>query len=158
MSGHDATTPAPGAHDDDADHLRARYRELLEEQRTVLPGVQVLFAFLLTVPFAGRFVELDRTGRIGFTVTLMAAAFSTVLLLSPAAYHRLSDRHARRERLAAGIRLQVTGLALLGVAISVAVFVLARFIFGTGIGIALGGTTAALTVAVWWVHPVSERD
>lgn len=68
--------------DQDADEdwrLRERYRELLEELRTIIPGVQVLFAFLLTVPFSSRFTELDALGRRVFTGSLVAAALATVV-------------------------------------------------------------------------------
>jgi hypothetical protein len=92
---------------------RQRYNELLGELRTVIPGVQVLFAFLLTVPFSSRFAEVDRVGKVVFTVSLMAVAAATVLFLGPAAYHRLADRQDRRGRLRYGVGLALAGMALL---------------------------------------------
>lgn len=68
-------------HDRDDEDARERYRELLEEVRTIMPGAQVLLGFLLTVPFANRLADVDRLGRILFVVALAATAASTGLVL-----------------------------------------------------------------------------
>jgi hypothetical protein len=83
----------------DRDELRRRYYGLLQELRVVLPGVQVLLAFLLTVPFARRFSELDDPGRGLFAVALVGAASSVVCFVAPTVLHRVGHRQARRERL-----------------------------------------------------------
>ena len=99
--------------DDDADRpeLRQRYYGLLQELRVVLPGVQVLLAFLLTVPFAQRFNELDAAGRRAFQVALTGSMLSVIFLLGPTFLHRFGERRARRDRLLWSIRLMVVGLA-----------------------------------------------
>src|SRR3712207_2750878 len=71
--------------------------ELLQELRIVLPGVQVLFAFLLTVPFAARFAELTDAQRYVFFATLLCTAAATALLIAPTAQHRLLFRKGARE-------------------------------------------------------------
>ncbi|HEX2225883.1 MAG TPA: DUF6328 family protein, partial [Candidatus Binatia bacterium] len=114
---------------DTTEEERERYRELLEELRTIIPGVQVLFAFLLTAPFAARFSQVDSLGKIIFTVSLVAVAIATVLFLAPAAYHRLATRRDRRGRLRFGVRTALAGLSLLGFSITCAVFVVVRFVF-----------------------------
>lgn len=134
-----------------------RYRELLEELRTMMPGTQVLLAFLLTVPFSSRFEEIDQVGKVLFVVSLGCAATATVLFLSPTAYHRLADRDDRRTRLHFGIRTAVTGLLLLGTAISIAVFVVVRFLFGNLLAAVLACAVAALALAAWVVVPVVQR-
>ena len=83
---------------------RERYRELLEELRTILPGVQVLLAFLLTVPFASRFPELDRFAQLIFGLSLAGVTAAVVVLLAPAAFHRLGKRRDRRDPAGSGSR------------------------------------------------------
>jgi hypothetical protein len=152
----DATGPSSDDHRA-VDAQRERYRELLEELRTILPGVQVLFAFLLTVPFSSRFADLDALGRRGFGVALVSSAVATILFLTPAAYHRLTDHQQRGRRLRLSIRVQLAGMVLLAVAVSVAVFVVTRFVFSTTVGGLVGAGIAATTIVLWWLVPVSAR-
>lgn len=141
-----------------AEEERERYRELLEELRTMIPGAQVLFAFLLTAPFAARFSELDTLARIVFTVSLVAVAIATVLFLSPAAYHRLANRRDRRARLRFGIRTALAGMSLLCISISCAVFVVVRFIFDNSLlGAVLAAVSAALAILMWYIIPMYNR-
>jgi MFS family permease len=145
--------------DQEKDEERERYRELLGELRTVIPGVQVLFAFLLTVPFSSRFAEVDRVGKTVFIVSLMAVAAATVLLLGPAAYHRLGDRQDRRRRLRYGVRLTLAGMTLLALSICCAVFVVGRFIFDdTRVGAGLAAATAVAAAIIWYIVPLIQRS
>ena len=144
--------------DHEKEEERQRYSELLGELRTVIPGVQVLFAFLLTVPFSSRFAEVDRLGKMLFTVSLMAVAAATMLLLGPAAYHRLADQQDRRGRLRYGVGLALAGMALLALSISCAVFVVGRLIFDdTRMGAGLAAATTVTAVVIWYVVPVIRR-
>ena len=91
--------------------------ELLNELRVALPGVQVLFAFLLAVPFANGFPKLGRLDRDIFFVAFIATALSTVLLIAPSSYHRLRWRQHAKERLrVVSNGLTIAGLACLAVA------------------------------------------
>lgn len=135
---------------------RQRYRELLEELRTIIPGVQVLFAFLLTVPFTARFADVDRLGKITFAISLMAVAAATFLFIAPTAYHRLAPNETRRSRLRFGVRTALLGLSLLALSITCALFVVVRFIFGTTLGALLAGVTAALALGLWYLYPVTR--
>lgn len=138
---------------------RVRYRELLEELRTIIPGAQVLFAFLLTVPFASRFSGVDELGKIAFTASLMAVTGATVLFTAPAAYHRLADRTDRRGRLRFGVRTVLIGLVLLAISVTCAVFVVVRFLFdSTVLGAALAIATAISAATAWYALPVQARD
>ncbi len=140
--------------DADPEEQRERYRELLEELRTVMPGTQVLFAFLLTAVFSQRFGELDDLGKRSFAAALLLAALAAVTLMGPAAFHRMSRPGKRPERLRVSIVLQVTGMALLLSAMSVVIFVVARLIFDdTVIGLMFGGVTAAAGIGIWYVLP-----
>jgi Family of unknown function (DUF6328) len=128
---------------------RERYRELLEELRTVIPGVQVLFAFLLTVPFSARFQDLDDVGRDLYAVAVVAVALAAVLFITPTAYHRLNNDGDRERRVRIGVRCAIAGMAMLATAIVVSLFVVVRFVFDdTALAALLAGTIA---VAVLWV-------
>lgn len=136
---------------------RDRYRELLEELRTVLPGVQVLFAFLLTAPFSQRFAELDAVGRDWFAVAIVSAGVSTVMFLSPTSYHRIAPRADRYRRLRLAVRFQMLGMAALAVAMSSALFVVGRHIYGTREGIMIAAVTAVGAVLLWYALPLRRR-
>lgn len=144
--------------EEDAEALRERYRELLEEMRTIMPGVQVLFAFLLISPFSNRFGELDPVGIRAYAVALVAAALATVVLLTPAAFHRLTPHHDRRARLITSIRTQLVGMALLAFATADAVFVVLRFVFDATIGAIAGGLVVLAIVSLWLVVPWVQRS
>jgi hypothetical protein len=178
-----ASGPAPSAvvdslpmaqdEDLDEDEERARYRELLEELRTIIPGVQVLFAFLLTVPFSARFTALDDLGVYVFAVAMATVGLAAVTLMTPAAYHRIAPRKDRHQRLVLGVRITVAGMVLLAVSIACSIFVVGRLIFATelanGEQVATAGTATELAlvvvgivvgtaVALWFVLPLLRRE
>jgi hypothetical protein len=140
------------------DEQRDRYRELLEELRTILPGVQVLLAFLLTAPFATRFDHLDRLGRDVFAAALLGTALAATALIAPTAYHRLARRQDRAERLRIAVRLAVAGMALLAASVAAAVFVVARFVYHDGsVGLVFGAIAGLGALGLWFVLPLSRR-
>ena len=96
--------------DVDRKEVRQRYYGLLQELRVLLPGVQVLLAFLFTVPFASHFDELDRVGRTAFAVSMCSAMAATVAFVAPIAFHRVAHRRSRSARLVWAIRMEATGL------------------------------------------------
>jgi hypothetical protein len=139
----------------DKDELRQRYYGLLQELRVVLPGIQVLLAFLLTVPFANRFSELDRLGREVFGVAILSALLSVVCLLTPTVYHRVAKRTERSARLAWGIRMTMTGLVLLAVALLSALWCVTRLVFSTTTAWLLTTPVLASIIGLWVVLPVA---
>ncbi|MEQ8843205.1 MAG: DUF6328 family protein [Acidimicrobiales bacterium] len=143
--------------DDDEGVLRERYQELIDELRVVLPGLQVLFAFLLTAPFSGGFTDLDDTERLLYVIALIASTAGLVFLITPVAYHRLSDRRDREDRIAVAIRLKLAGLGALGVSIAAGLAAVVSFVFGSAAAIAMTGVFLALSVALWLVFPMSRR-
>ncbi len=153
--GDPASSEAPV--DADEAEARERYRELLEELRTILPGVQVLFAFLLTAPFSQRFTELDEFGGDLYGMALIGTALAAAIFLAPASYHRVAPRQARHGRLRAGIRLIVAGMLVLGTSIVIAVFTVMRFIFGPGVGAATAAALAGVMVVLWYGMPLLRR-
>ena len=128
--------------------------ELLQELRIVLPGVQVLFAFLLTVPFAQRFTELTALQRGVFFATLLCTAVATALLIAPSAHHRLLWRRGAREhRLRSGNFLTILGLIFLGPAMVGVIFVIADLMFGLVEAVAVTALMAVSFVGLWFVLP-----
>ena len=123
----------------------------------MIPGAQVLLAFLLTVPFSSRFDQVDDTGKIVFVCSLACSATATILFLAPAAFHRFANRDDRRARLEFGIRTAVLGLMLLGLAVALGIFVVVRFLFGGVLAVALAGSVALLAGVLWIVVPVVQR-
>ena len=132
--------------------------ELLQELRVALPGVQILFAFLLTVPFAQGFTTLNGDQREHYFGVLMATALSTALLIAPSAHHRLLFRQRDKEHLVKiSNRLTIAGLLVLAVAITGAVLLIADFLF-QGAQAAIFAVVAALFfVVLWVVMPLIRR-
>lgn len=137
----------------DREELRDRYYGLLQELRVVIPGAQVLVAFLLTVPFSQRFVELDRVERSAFFVALIASILSVVCFVAPTALHRGGARTQRVARLTWAVRLSVAGLLTLAVALVAAVYCVAHFVFDELAAISLGATVAVSVLTLWAVLP-----
>lgn len=144
-----------GRASDDEEQQRDRFRELLEELRTILPGVQVLLGFLMSVPFAQRFSLLDAVGLRLFAIAFMAAAVATVLLLAPASYHRLTrlgnEERGRSRRLRFSGIVTVAGLLCLLVAIVAAVALVMRLVFGPDQGLTAAIAVGALALLTWYL-------
>jgi amino acid transporter len=140
---------------------RARHNreliELLNELRVALPGVQVLFAFLLAVPFANGFPKLSSLDRHIFFVAFIATALSTVLLIAPSSYHRLRWRRDDKERmLVISNGLTIAGLACLAVAITSAVFVITDFLFHRTWAATFTALVAAAFLVLWYGLPLAS--
>jgi uncharacterized membrane protein len=126
--------------------------ELLNELRVALPGVQVLFAFLLAVPFANGFPKLSKLDRDVF----LATALSTVLLIAPSSYHRLRWRQHDKERLlVVSNALTIAGLASLAVAITCAVFVITDFLFHRTWAAFFTALVALAFAVLWYGLPLA---
>lgn len=132
--------------------------ELLNELRVILPGVQVLFAFLLILPFSSGFGKLDAFGRDAFVLSLLCAAISTVLLITPSSYHRLRFREGDKKRmLFTSNRLVVIGLGVLALAMSLALLVIVRVVVGDAEGFLVGGSFLVLFATFWYVLPLARK-
>jgi Kef-type K+ transport system membrane component KefB len=130
--------------------------ELLNELRVALPGVQVLFAFLLAVPFASGFPKLGKLDRDIFFVAFISTALSTVALIAPSSYHRLRWRQRDKERLlVASNTLTIVGLALLAVAITCTVFVITDFLFHRVWAAVFTAVVAAAFLVLWYGLPLA---
>jgi hypothetical protein len=137
----------------DREELRTRYYGLLQELRVVLPGTQMLVAFLLTVPFNNRFTELDDFGRILYGSALVAGTLAIVFLIGPTAFHRIGPRQSRSRRLQWSILLTRLGIALLGISLVTALGLVTRLVFGGFTALLVTGIVALVTVGTWAVLP-----
>ena len=154
----DSEVPADQLDDErDREELRNRYYGLMQELRIVLPGVQVLVAFLLTVPFAQGFADVDDLGRALFGAALVAAILSVIAFMTPTAMHRFGDRTARGERLETSIIMTRVGLLLLAVAMTLSLAVVSRFLYDGFVTVLLVTVVVIAVVALWVVMPLSTR-
>ena len=150
-------TPEPFRDESEGERLDRQLAELLQELRVILPGVQVLFAFLLTVPFTARFEDITDTQRGVYVGVLLGTALATVLLMAPTARHRLRFRQRRKAQIVEiSHRLTIAGLAVLAVAVSGAVFLVTDVVYGRTGALAAGIATMAVIAVVWWLLPLSD--
>jgi hypothetical protein len=129
---------------------------LLEELRVALPGVQVLFAFLLTVPFSQRFTELDGADTAIFVVGVVTAALAAVLYIAPSAAHRMlwPDTAADEESLLrASNREAIAAQGLLGLSMVASVLVVVDLVLGRWVAIPIALALAAVIAVLWFRKP-----
>jgi Family of unknown function (DUF6328) len=132
--------------------------ELLNELRVALPGVQVLFGFLLTVPFSQRWESVTLTERRVFFATFLCTAIATALLIAPSAQHRILWRARDKEALLRRANLlAIAGTVFLAAAVTGAVWVVSNLIYAQApTAIATAGVGALLAWA-WFVAPLLRR-
>jgi amino acid transporter len=132
--------------------------ELLNELRVALPGVQVLFAFLLTMPLTQRFGDLTGAQRVLYFGTLLSTAIGTAFLMTPTAFHRLRFREADKERLLrVGNRAAVTGIAFTIVSVGGAVFLIADLLYHSAFASLFAGLVTAVYVWLWFGLALLQR-
>ncbi len=133
--------------------------ELLNELRVVGIGVQVLFGFLLSLPFSNGFHRLDQTGRGLYLATVLLAAISIALLVAPVAYHRLLFRRHEKESLVRVTNVfAIAGLVTVGLSVSVAVLLVTRFVAPGLPSVLITAVAACAFAGLWFALPLSRRD
>jgi hypothetical protein len=138
--------------------LNRNLDQLLQELRVVLPGVQVLFAFLLAVPFSSRFGEVDDFERDVYFAALLLAAISVALLLAPSIQHRILFRREQKLYLVnLGSSLTIAGMSALALAIVLSLVLVAHFLFGPGAAVAAGGLSFTAFAVLWYALPIERR-
>ena len=152
-------TDRPSGRDEsEGERLDRNLAELLQELRVALPGVQVLFAFLLAVPFQQNFTTITGFQEKVFFATLLCTAVSAALLISPTAYHRLNFRRQRKKELVlVSNRLAIAGMSFLALAMTGAVMLITDVLFGTTATIVFSLAVAAMFVAFWGLLPLRRR-
>ena len=137
--------------EDEQERLNRRWQELLNELRVAMPGVQVLFAFLLAVPFQQGFQRIDSFQRTVYFVTLLLAAASSACLIAPSAYHRLLFRLQDKPHIIEfGSRMTIMGLVCLALAMNSAILLVTDVIFERATVIVTVVATSSLFAWLWF--------
>jgi uncharacterized protein DUF6328 len=140
------------------ERLNRELIELLNELRVALPGVQVLFAFLLTVPFSSRFAQLSDGQRTIYFATFVGTTIATGLFMAPTAYHRIRFREGDKERmLQTSNRFAIVGIGFLAVSVTLAVVLTADLLFGLAAAAFLGLGVLLFLVWAWFAIPLSRK-
>jgi hypothetical protein len=153
----------PGDSPDPRDETEAQrddrnLAELLQELRVAGLGVQVLFGFLLSLPFTNRFSGLSHGQRDLYLACLLLAAIATALLVGPVAYHRLVFRRGQKERLVrAASMMAIGGLAAVGLAVSAAVLLVTSFVASAPVAALITAVVVLMLGALWFALPLTHR-
>jgi Flp pilus assembly protein TadB len=132
--------------------------ELLNELRVALPGVQVMFAFLLAVPFSQGFAKVTSVQKASFFVALIGTAIATILLIAPSSFHRIQWREHDKERLLQiSNGLTIAGLAFLAVSMTAVVFTVTDFIYGSPLSVVVSVLIALGFTVLWYVVPLIRK-
>jgi uncharacterized integral membrane protein len=150
--------PGSGRDETEIERLDRNLSELLQELRVALPGVQVLFAFLLTIPFNQRFSELTDAQERIYLLTLLATTVSAVLLIAPTAYHRLTFRKQQKERLVLlANNFAILGLGFLAMAMTGVVLLITDFLFSTAVTVVCTAFAGLMFAGFWYGLPLWRR-
>lgn len=150
-------TPTGPSDRDETPSERAdrNFDELLGELRVALPGVQVLFGFLLIVPFNERFDDLTDVGESLYFGTLLCTALAAAVLITPGMNHRLEFRHGDKEHLVSlSNSLTIVGMSLLALAMIGALVLVTDLVFDGPIVVVAGVVLAAAFIMLWYVTPL----
>ena len=149
------TTDRPS--ETEAERADRNFSDLLQEIRVAQTGVQILFAFLLTIPLQARFPELDEYQQDVFVGALLCTALSSCFLIAPVAYHRVLFRQRMKDHIVkAASRLAAAGLVFLGLSIVVAVHLVLDLVLNRTIASAVAGILAFLLLFFWLLLPVAR--
>src|SRR3954454_10509058 len=152
------TSGPPQRGREEQDRLNRQLLEAFNELRVALPGVQVLFAFLLAVPFQQRFGQVTTFERYVYIVTLLASAAATAFLIAPTGYHRLLFQRGDRPLIIRhGTRMFIAGLAALAVAMTGAVYLVTEIVFSTVTAVAVGVAAASMFFWLWFGAALARR-
>ena len=147
-----------GRDESEGERLDRNLAELLQELRVALPGVQVLFAFLLAVPFQSRFAGISPFQEKVYFATLLCTAISAALLISPTAYHRLTFHlQQKRQLVMLSNRFAIAGLAFLALAMTGAIMLITDVLFGVAATVFFSVAALATFVSLWGLLPLRRR-
>ena len=153
----EASTDETRREESEKERLDRNLEELLQELRVALPGVQVLFAFLLVVPFNQRFADITTFQRTVYFVTLLLATAATACLIAPTAHHRIEFRQQDKERIVfSANKLAIVGLALLASAMTGAVLLITDFLYHSDTVAIVAAGVSLLFLVLWFAWPVKR--
>jgi len=145
---------------DETEHERLdrELEQLVNEMRLAMPGVQVLFAFLLAVPFAPGFKDVGPFGRDVYVFSVVCAALSCAFMIAPTAYHRIMFRRGDKSRLIKlASAMTITGLAFLGLAMNAAIFLATDAVLDQTQAIVITSVTAVVFLLLWFGLAAARR-
>lgn len=149
---------APEPQQRDEETLNRELDELTSELRMIIPGVTVLLAFLLTVPFASGFPTLTGLQEGVYFLAFLSTALAVIFLLAEGAYHRVRGKPYDKGRLIkTATRQMVTGLALLAVALGAVIFLVTDLLFGATFSIPLTTSVLLIMAVTWFGLPLLRR-
>ena len=154
--------PTTGQTDDGDEGERERVNreliELLNELRVALPGVQVMFAFLLAVPFASGWQQTTGFQRDVFYATLLATAVSAALLIAPSAYHRLAFREGQKKSMLFDAnKMTIAGIGFLALAMIGVIVLITDVLYGATAVVVAGVAAALLFGIAWFAFPLVRK-
>ena len=140
------------------DDLDRELIELLNELRVTLPGVQVLFAFLLIAPFSQGFAEVNDLQKYAYLTALVFTALGSALLIAPTPYHRIRFRDRDKDAmLRVANRLALAGTFCLAVGMSCALFFVTDFLFRSLVAVLVTALVAATMAFFWYAVPLYRK-
>jgi cobalamin synthase len=146
--------PRPERRETEAEQADRNFNELLQELRVSQMGVQILFAFLLTLAFQSRFAQIDDLQRSIYVVTLLLCAGATALLIAPVSLHRAMFRRGRkREVVESAAKLAKGGLLLLFLAVVGALLFIFDVVLSRGLAVVLTVAAGVVFMSFWYVLP-----
>src|SRR3954467_13958020 len=146
-----------GRDETEKERLDRNLSELLQELRVALPGVQVLFAFLLTVPFQQGFQKATTFQKDVYGVTLLLTALASALLIAPSAYHRLEFRQGDKKHIVfVANALAICGFGVLAAAMSSAVLLVTDYLFSPATAAICTVGAAIVLYGLWYVAPITR--
>jgi phosphatidylserine synthase len=129
--------------------------EFLNESRLVLPGVQVLFAFLLGLAFTTRFDSMESREKLTYSVAFFSTALASILMITPSSFHRLRFRKGDKERiLKAANRLILAAIVCLGVAMVSVIWLVAELLYTEQLANLIGVAAIVIVVGLWFALPL----
>jgi hypothetical protein len=144
---------------DEHERTERQMAELLQELRVALPGVQILFAFLLTVPFAQGFTRVTSFQRNLFFATLLCTAISTACLIAPTATHRLRFRKRDRKYVIESANaMLIAGLVFLSLAIVGAVTLITDYLYDGALRWIWPTLIAVVIAVLWFIRPALRSE
>jgi Family of unknown function (DUF6328) len=148
------THPLTGRNETEQERLDRNLQEFLGELRVALPGVQVLFAFLLVVPFNQRFPDITDFQKSVYFVTLLLTAAAAVCLIAPTAQHRVEFRRQHKEQiLMMANRLAIAGLGFLAIAMTGAIMLITDLLYGAATTIVVTIVVGLAFALLWYLVP-----
>ena len=142
----------------ESERLNRQLSELLQELRVAMPGVQLLFAFLLTVPFNQRFSEVNTFQTNLYLATLVCSALASAFFIAPTAYHRIMfEQRDKPNLIRTASRLAIAGLVALALAMTGAVLLVTDFLFRPPTPVIVTASVAAVFAWLWFGLATTRR-